>query len=64
MVPDVFEDLRDDTGALCFYGWRCVICGEILDKTILDNREAAAPPFPRSERKRKSFLPMASPKRA
>jgi hypothetical protein len=22
-----------------FWGWKCVICGEIVDQVILDNRE-------------------------
>lgn len=21
-----------------FFGWRCVVCGEIIDQVILDNR--------------------------
>jgi hypothetical protein len=39
MIEETFEDLRDDTGTLCFYGFRCVICGEILDPVIIANRE-------------------------
>jgi hypothetical protein len=23
----------------CFWGWKCVICGEIVDQVILENRE-------------------------
>ena len=34
MVQDEFEDLKDDTGSLHFKGWRCLICGEILDPVI------------------------------
>ena len=45
MVKDVFEDLGDDTGALCFNGWRCVICGEILDPVIVRNRETRPSPL-------------------
>ena len=34
MAQEVFEDLLDDTGNLSFNGWRCLICGEILDPVI------------------------------
>ncbi len=53
MVREVFEDLSDDTGALCFVGWRCLICGEVLDATILRNR--AAHPSPAITRTRRRF---------
>jgi len=23
-----------------FFGWRCVLCGEIIDQVILENRQA------------------------
>jgi hypothetical protein len=39
MVHDTFEDLRDETGMFCFKGWRCLLCGEILDPMILKNRD-------------------------
>ncbi len=39
MIEETFEDLQDDTGAICFYGFRCIICGEILDPVIIANRE-------------------------
>jgi len=45
MVKDVFEDLGDDTGTLCFNGWRCIICGEILDPVIVRNRETRPSPL-------------------
>ena len=38
MTQEVFEDLLDDTGNLCFKGWRCLLCGEILDPVIANNR--------------------------
>jgi len=40
MVSERFQDLHNNTGELHFFGSRCVICGEILDPTILINREA------------------------
>jgi hypothetical protein len=45
MVKDVFEDMGDDTGTLWFNGWRCVICGEILDPVIVRNRETRPSPL-------------------
>jgi len=39
MVKDRFEDVADDTGALKFSGWRCILCGEILDPVISANRQ-------------------------
>jgi hypothetical protein len=53
MVQDTFEDLKDDTGFLHFRGWRCIICGEILDPIIATNRESR--PAPLLGRARKKF---------
>ncbi|HIE65468.1 MAG: hypothetical protein ABGX83_01185 [Nitrospira sp.] len=39
MAPETFQDLHDDTGRLCFSGYRCMACGEILDPVIMSNRE-------------------------
>jgi len=39
MISEVFKDMHDDTGRICFYGYRCVICGEILDPVIMANRQ-------------------------
>lgn len=39
MVVDWLQDLKDSTGDLHFYGLRCLLCGEILDEKILENRE-------------------------
>ncbi|MBI4401828.1 MAG: hypothetical protein HY581_09380 [Nitrospirae bacterium] len=58
MVEDVFEDLRDDTGSLNFTGWRCIICGEILDPVIVTNRESR--PEPLLGRARKKFATQLS----
>ena len=53
MVEGIFEDLNDDTGSLQFKGWRCIICGEILDSVITSNRESR--PSPLVGRARKKF---------
>ena len=39
MVKERFQDLLDDTGQIHFYGWRCLVCGEILDPVIVTNRQ-------------------------
>jgi hypothetical protein len=57
MVEEVFEDVRDDTGVVCFPGWRCVSCGAILDPTILTNRAERPMPFAARARKRQSTIP-------
>jgi hypothetical protein len=54
MVEEAFEDMQDDTGVLSFQGWRCLICGEILDQTILKNRAVRPLPFLDRARKRHS----------
>lgn len=53
MAQEVFEDLLDDTGNLFFKGWRCLICGEILDPVIANNR--GSHPMPFLGRARKKF---------
>jgi uncharacterized Zn finger protein len=45
MAYEVFQDMQDDTGNLCFYGWRCIICGEILDPVIVSNRKSRPAPL-------------------
>ena len=53
MAQDTFEDLDDDTGALAFKGWRCLLCGEIIDPVIAVNRGSR--PSPLLGRARKKF---------
>ena len=38
MVGENFFDAQDDTGQLSFEGLRCLVCGEILDPLIIENR--------------------------
>lgn len=40
MVPDRFQDLQDETGQITFYGWRCLVCGDIVDPLIHAHRQA------------------------
>ncbi|GJL55662.1 MAG: hypothetical protein NPIRA02_27940 [Nitrospirales bacterium] len=52
MVSDSFEDVADDTGALKFSGWRCILCGEILDPVIAANRQSHHEPLLGRSRKK------------
>jgi hypothetical protein len=45
MAYEFFQDMEDDTGNIMFYGWRCIICGEILDPVIVSNRKNRPPPL-------------------
>lgn len=51
MTYDRFQDLGDDTGQLSFSGWRCMICGEILDAVIVSNRSHCTAPLQNRNRK-------------
>lgn len=44
MLEEIFEDLQE-TGRLYFWGFRCPICGEIVDPLILRNRMDRPAPF-------------------
>ncbi len=55
MVPETFEDLRDDTGTLKFSGWRCLGCGEIIDSVIMANRKLRPAPIESKTRRRLAF---------
>ncbi len=52
MVPDIFEDIIDDTGSRSFRGWRCITCGEVLDPVIARNRAAHREPLQGRSRKK------------
>lgn len=43
MVFDRFMDVLGDTGQLWCRGWRCVVCGDIVDPVILGNRRSPPP---------------------
>lgn len=51
MTRENFLDLNDDTGVLAFAGWRCMICGEILDAVIMSNRTSRPAPLHNRNRK-------------
>ena len=43
MYPIDLRDLASGSGQDRSRGWRCVACGEIIDETILCNRETPLP---------------------
>jgi hypothetical protein len=43
MVVEHYIDLQDDTGQIGLTALRCTSCGEVIDPTILRNREKPAP---------------------
>lgn len=55
MVKERFQDIEDDTGQIYFHGWRCLVCGEILDPVIVTNRQQ-----PMVRRRRRKLLPTAA----
>jgi len=55
MITESFTDLLDDTGQLRFSGWRCVVCGEIVDPVIVSNRLKGEIPSHRPQRHRRLF---------
>jgi hypothetical protein len=54
MALERFCDLYDETGQLCFMGWRCLSCGEVIDPVIVRNRgkRGAAAPLRSNARRR------------
>jgi len=38
MVSERLMDLRSDSGCFVCPAWRCVLCGNIVDPVILNNR--------------------------
>ena len=43
MVVEYYIDLQDDTGQIGITALRCTSCGEVIDPTILRNREPPPP---------------------
>jgi hypothetical protein len=39
MVRERFEDMLDT--CLSFIGWRCLLCGEIMDEVVAMNRQSS-----------------------
>lgn len=56
MVREVFVDFESDCSPASFSGWRCVICGAILDPLILRHQAERPTPTYRRARVRKGGL--------
>ena len=57
MVEETFVDLRSDTTAASFPGWRCLICGAIQDPLIVQHQEVRpTPAYRRARRKPRMFI--------
>ncbi len=54
VISEVFVDYEADSGAMSFVGYRCLICGDILDATILRHRDAHLAPSYSHTRKRRA----------
>lgn len=52
MVLEEICDFHEIGEALCFDGYRCLQCGEIVDAVILDNRRRIAVPAGETARKK------------
>jgi hypothetical protein len=44
VVTEVFVDYQSDGGGMSFMGYRCPICGDIVDSTILRHRGGPCAP--------------------
>jgi len=53
MVVEHYIDVQDDTGQIGLTAWRCTGCGEVIDPTILRNREKPAPNLSYGTKQRK-----------
>jgi hypothetical protein len=60
MALERFCDLYDEMGQLCFMGWRCLTCGEVIDPVIVRNRRARQKPvLPLRSRARRRLKQLA-----
>lgn len=51
LMQERFSDLLDDTGQVGFAGWRCVNCGDVFDRVVLEHRAGGAVGPYRSQRR-------------
>jgi len=61
MVEEVFVDEGSGATSASFMGWRCVICGDILDPVILQNRRRRREPLKGRARGKSGGIPMRGP---
>jgi hypothetical protein len=56
MVEETFVDLQADTSPVSFTGWRCVICGAIVDALIAQHQIVRPKPHVHQTRARKPLI--------
>lgn len=52
-VEEVFVDYESGSGAMSFLGYRCILCGDVSDTTILRHRAAHSSSLWGNRRKRR-----------
>jgi hypothetical protein len=60
MVQEIFADRQCDAGLGVFVGWRCVICGAILDPLILEHQARHPKPIAKRARLKSGGVPIQS----
>jgi RNase P subunit RPR2 len=60
VVSEVFVDYESDGDSMFFLGYRCVICGDIHDATILRHRAARYSPIFHVTRQRRPPIYLGS----
>lgn len=58
MVREIFADREYDAGPGAFIGWRCIICGAILDPLILKHQAAHPKPIAKRARLKVGGVPI------
>lgn len=51
VIPERLSDVLDDSGEMGFGGWRCLNCGDVFDRVVLQHRHDGAPAPYRSQRR-------------
>ena len=52
-VQEIFVDYGSGIGAMSFLGYRCLLCGDVSDATILRHRVSECTPLWGNRRKRR-----------
>ncbi len=53
MIVEQCRDVLESSATFCVDGYRCLLCGEILDQAILDNRRRTCDPILPNKKKRR-----------
>jgi hypothetical protein len=55
MVSTRFEEGIEARSGESFFGWKCLLCGEVIDSRILANRKSHAEALPQRARVCRNF---------